>query len=308
MSHSRTWLFAVGAAAGTAAVITHGHGLSAHRRRPASLQRARTRSTPRAPAASVRDAPPDEPDPLARPRRPRLLRRRRPAGSVCTASSLPGPDRDDPLSSPSRPPRRHAARPRLPHAPGPRQPGHARRTTARDHRRPDRATLHDSPAGMSKDEADWRSAGRLHGPGRRAGRAAPSSSSSTGTAPTRCSASRRPSRCVNADRPRRAVAGQPRPRPRAPSSPATRSSSRRGQLLRGQRRDPVAALRGDRHRLPGGGDRLRLDGEKLFPFSPGFHISDVEPGRYILMAMTDDASGGQEGFGADSDTKVITIQ
>ena len=49
-------------------------------------------------------------------------------------------------------------------------------------------------------------------------------------------------------------------------------------------------------------------GEKLFPFSHTFDISDVEPGRYILMAMTDDASGGQEGFGADSDTKVITIQ
>jgi hypothetical protein len=49
-------------------------------------------------------------------------------------------------------------------------------------------------------------------------------------------------------------------------------------------------------------------GEKLFPFSHTFDISDVEPGTYILMAMTDDASGGAEGFGADSDTKVITIK
>lgn len=48
--------------------------------------------------------------------------------------------------------------------------------------------------------------------------------------------------------------------------------------------------------------------EKLFPFSHTFDISDVEPGRYVLMAMTDDPSGGAEGFGPDTDTKVITIE
>lgn len=48
--------------------------------------------------------------------------------------------------------------------------------------------------------------------------------------------------------------------------------------------------------------------EKLFPFSHTFDISDVEPGTYILTAMTDDPSGGAEGFGADVDSKVITIE
>jgi hypothetical protein len=49
-------------------------------------------------------------------------------------------------------------------------------------------------------------------------------------------------------------------------------------------------------------------GEKLFPFSGSFDISSVAPGKYILMAMTDDASGGAEGNGAFSDTKIITIK
>lgn len=49
-------------------------------------------------------------------------------------------------------------------------------------------------------------------------------------------------------------------------------------------------------------------GEKLFPFSGSFDISDVAPGKYTLHAMTDDPSGGAEGPGAFSDTKVITIK
>ncbi|RJS47625.1 Gmad2 immunoglobulin-like domain-containing protein [Nocardioides cavernaquae] len=49
-------------------------------------------------------------------------------------------------------------------------------------------------------------------------------------------------------------------------------------------------------------------GEKLFPFSGSFDISDVAPGKYTLHAMTDDPSGGTEGPGAFSDTKVITIK
>jgi hypothetical protein len=49
-------------------------------------------------------------------------------------------------------------------------------------------------------------------------------------------------------------------------------------------------------------------GTKLFPFEGSFDISDLEPGQYILTAMTDDPSGGAEGFGPDTDTKVITIQ
>jgi hypothetical protein len=48
--------------------------------------------------------------------------------------------------------------------------------------------------------------------------------------------------------------------------------------------------------------------EKLFPFSKSVDISDVEPGKYILMASTDDPSGGEEGFGPHTDTKIITIQ
>jgi hypothetical protein len=49
-------------------------------------------------------------------------------------------------------------------------------------------------------------------------------------------------------------------------------------------------------------------GEKLFPFADSFDISNVEPGKYILMAMTDDPSGGAEGNGAFTDTKIITIK
>lgn len=49
-------------------------------------------------------------------------------------------------------------------------------------------------------------------------------------------------------------------------------------------------------------------GEQLFPFSESFDISDLEPGQYVLTASTDDPSGGAEGFGADTDSKVITVE
>lgn len=47
---------------------------------------------------------------------------------------------------------------------------------------------------------------------------------------------------------------------------------------------------------------------KLFPFSGSIDISDVPPGQYVLMVMEDDPSGGAEGDGPDTDTRVITIQ
>lgn len=49
-------------------------------------------------------------------------------------------------------------------------------------------------------------------------------------------------------------------------------------------------------------------GEKLFPFAATIDLADLEPGSYVLTAMTDDPSGGAEGFGPFVDTKLITIQ
>jgi hypothetical protein len=48
-------------------------------------------------------------------------------------------------------------------------------------------------------------------------------------------------------------------------------------------------------------------GDKLFPFTGSFDISKVEPGKYTLTVTTDDPSGGAEGNGAYTDSKVITI-
>jgi hypothetical protein len=49
-------------------------------------------------------------------------------------------------------------------------------------------------------------------------------------------------------------------------------------------------------------------GDKLFPFSGTIDISDVPPGDYAVIAMTDDPSGGTEGSGAFSDSRRITIE
>ncbi|GAA2155147.1 hypothetical protein GCM10009844_41930 [Nocardioides koreensis] len=48
-------------------------------------------------------------------------------------------------------------------------------------------------------------------------------------------------------------------------------------------------------------------GDKLFPFSGTIDLSGVPAGRYLVMAMTDDPSGGTEGSGAFTDTRTITI-
>ena len=47
---------------------------------------------------------------------------------------------------------------------------------------------------------------------------------------------------------------------------------------------------------------------KLFPFSGSFDISKVPAGKYVLHATTDDPTGGEEGRGAFTDSKVITIK
>lgn len=48
--------------------------------------------------------------------------------------------------------------------------------------------------------------------------------------------------------------------------------------------------------------------DKLFPFKGSFDISQLSPGKYILTATTDDPSGGAEGNGPYTDSKVITIK
>lgn len=48
--------------------------------------------------------------------------------------------------------------------------------------------------------------------------------------------------------------------------------------------------------------------EKLFPFSTTIDVSDLPAGRYVLVAMTDDPSGGTEGPGPFRDTKAIEIR
>jgi len=48
--------------------------------------------------------------------------------------------------------------------------------------------------------------------------------------------------------------------------------------------------------------------DKLFPFSVTIDLVDVAPGQYVVMAMTDDPSGGAEGFGTFTDNRVITIE
>jgi len=48
--------------------------------------------------------------------------------------------------------------------------------------------------------------------------------------------------------------------------------------------------------------------DKLFPFSKTMDVSDVAPGKYVLIAATDDPSGGAEGNGPHADSKVIEIR
>lgn len=49
-------------------------------------------------------------------------------------------------------------------------------------------------------------------------------------------------------------------------------------------------------------------GEKLFPFAGELDLSDVPPGTYLLVASTDDPSGGEEGFGPHTDSRTIVVE
>jgi hypothetical protein len=49
-------------------------------------------------------------------------------------------------------------------------------------------------------------------------------------------------------------------------------------------------------------------GEQLFPFETSIDLAGVQPGRYVLIAMTDDPSGGAEGPGAYSDSRTVVIE
>ena len=48
--------------------------------------------------------------------------------------------------------------------------------------------------------------------------------------------------------------------------------------------------------------------DKLYPWRTEVDVSDLAPGEYTFVAMTDDPSGGEEGGGPTLDTKSITIQ
>jgi hypothetical protein len=47
--------------------------------------------------------------------------------------------------------------------------------------------------------------------------------------------------------------------------------------------------------------------EKLFPWEAEVDVSDLAPGEYTFVALTDDASDG-EGFGPSEDTKAIVVE
>lgn len=49
-------------------------------------------------------------------------------------------------------------------------------------------------------------------------------------------------------------------------------------------------------------------GEQLFPFEGTLDLSDLEPGEYLLSASTDDPSGGTEGSGPHTDTRLIIVE
>jgi hypothetical protein len=49
-----------------------------------------------------------------------------------------------------------------------------------------------------------------------------------------------------------------------------------------------------------------MDG--LYPWETEVDVSDLEPGTYSFVALTDDPSGGAEGAGPTEDTKTITVE
>ena len=48
--------------------------------------------------------------------------------------------------------------------------------------------------------------------------------------------------------------------------------------------------------------------EKLYPWETEVDVSDLAPGDYTFVALTDDPSGGAEGHGPSEDTKSITVE
>lgn len=64
------------------------------------------------------------------------------------------------------------------------------------------------------------------------------------------------------------------------------------------------------------GDEVVLEGfataegwmDQLYPWNTSIDVSDLEPGTYTFVAMTDDPSGGAEGPGPTSDSKEFTLQ
>lgn len=48
--------------------------------------------------------------------------------------------------------------------------------------------------------------------------------------------------------------------------------------------------------------------EKLYPFEGQANLGGLAPGTYTFVAMTDDPSGGAEGFGPSEDTRTIVVK
>ena len=49
-------------------------------------------------------------------------------------------------------------------------------------------------------------------------------------------------------------------------------------------------------------------GQRLYPFALELDLTDVPGGTYVLTCVTDDASGGTEGRGTDSDTRTVIVE
>jgi hypothetical protein len=48
--------------------------------------------------------------------------------------------------------------------------------------------------------------------------------------------------------------------------------------------------------------------DKLYPFAGQANLAGLAPGTYTFVAMTDDPSGGAEGFGPSEDTRTIVVK
>ena len=49
-------------------------------------------------------------------------------------------------------------------------------------------------------------------------------------------------------------------------------------------------------------------GDRLYPWETEIDLSDLAPGIYTFVAMTDDPSGGTEGSGPFTDTRTIIVR